>query len=94
MKKLITAKKIVNIEQPNELLIKINASAVNPSDYKNVEGLFPFTTTPRVPGRDFCGTVVDGPPEWMGKVVIGTGGKNGFIEDGSHAEYITAQPDA
>ncbi|CAG8675851.1 5768_t:CDS:2, partial [Paraglomus brasilianum] len=42
------------IRQPNELLIKINASAVNPSDYKNVEGLFPFTTTPRVPGRDFC----------------------------------------
>jgi len=24
----------------------------------------------------------------MGKVVIGTGGKNGFIEDGSHAEYV------
>jgi NADPH:quinone reductase-like Zn-dependent oxidoreductase len=46
------------------------------------------TTLPRVPGRDFAGVVVDGPREWLGAQVWGTGGDVGFTRHGSHAEYL------
>src|SRR6476619_4832354 len=46
------------------------------------------TTLPRVPGRDYAGTVVDGPVEWIGAEVWGTGGEIGYTIDGSHAELI------
>jgi NADPH2:quinone reductase len=55
---------------------------------KNVEGKMEHTTLPRVPGRDYAGTVVGGPPEWMGAEVWGTGGEIGYSIDGSHAELI------
>lgn len=74
-------------------LIQIRASAINPSDVGNVEGRFPNTTLPRVPGRDFAGVVVQGPAESIGKKVWGTGGTNGFDRDGSHAEYIIIPSD-
>ena len=35
---------------------------------------------------DFAGVVVDGPTEWIGVEVWGTGGDVGFSRDGSHAE--------
>jgi NADPH2:quinone reductase len=43
---------------------------------------------PRIPGRDFAGVVVKGPPEMIGKEVWGTGGDIGFTRDGSHAQFI------
>ncbi|KAI9695929.1 MAG: hypothetical protein M1836_006046 [Candelina mexicana] len=76
---------------PDHCLIQIRASAINPSDYSNVAGGFPNTTTPRTPGRDYAGVVVKGPASEVGKRVWGTGGSNGFDKDGSHAEYITAK---
>ena len=69
-------------------IIKIAAGAINPSDVKNVEGAMEDTTLPRVPGRDYAGTVVGGPPEWMGAEVWGTGGEIGYSIDGSHAELL------
>ena len=69
---------------PGESLVKILASAINPADFKNVEGMFPTTTLPRVPGRDFAGRVEGG--EQDGLEVWGTGGENGFTRDGTHAE--------
>lgn len=69
-------------------LIQVRASAINPSDVGNVEGRFEVTTLPRTPGRDFAGTVVNGPRETIGKHVWGTGGTNGVDRDGSHAEYL------
>ncbi len=42
------------------------------------------TTLPRVPGRDYAGTVVAGPAEWMGAEVWGTGGEIGYSINGSH----------
>jgi NADPH:quinone reductase-like Zn-dependent oxidoreductase len=71
-----------------EVLVRVRAAAVNPSDVKNVKGGFPQTTLPRTPGRDFAGVVEEGPPEWLGREVFGTGGGLGFTRDGSHAEYI------
>jgi NADPH:quinone reductase-like Zn-dependent oxidoreductase len=69
-------------------VVAVRAASVNPSDLKNVGGVMEGTVLPRVPGRDFAGIVVDGPPEWRGAEVWGTGGDVGFTLDGSHAEYL------
>jgi NADPH:quinone reductase len=69
-------------------IIQIVAGSVNPSDVKNGAGRMHQTTLPRVPGRDYSGVVVDGPAEWIGQEVWGTGGDVGFTRDGSHAEFI------
>ena len=72
-----------------EVLIEVHAAAVNRSDVLNARGSFPFTTLPRIPGRDFAGVVVEGPRELVGTEVWGTGGGElGFIRDGSHARYL------
>jgi NADPH:quinone reductase len=70
-------------------IVQIIAASVNPSDVKNVAGKMEQTTLPRVPGRDYSGVVVDGPADWVGKEVWGTGGDVGFTRDGTHAEYIS-----
>ncbi|MFJ3482600.1 zinc-binding alcohol dehydrogenase family protein [Pseudomonas sp. NPDC090202] len=79
----------VPVPAPGEVLVQIKAAGLNPSDVKNVLGRFPYTTLPRVPGRDFAGVVVEGPQELIGQEVWGTGNKIGFERDGSHAGYIT-----
>jgi NADPH:quinone reductase-like Zn-dependent oxidoreductase len=71
-----------------EVLIKVEAAAVNPSDVKNVQGRMVGTTLPRIPGRDFSGVVVDGPRSVLGKEVWGCGGDLGYTRDGSHAELL------
>jgi NADPH:quinone reductase-like Zn-dependent oxidoreductase len=68
--------------------VRVEAASVNPSDVKNVAGRMSQTTLPRVPGRDYSGVVVDGPDDWLGQEVWGTGGDAGFTRDGTHAEYI------
>lgn len=72
-----------------EVLVQIKAAGLNPSDVKNVLGRFPYTTLPRIPGRDFAGVVVDGPQALVGQEVWGTGRDLGFFADGSHAQYLT-----
>lgn len=69
-----------------EVLVKIAATAINPSDVKNVAGHFK-STTPRVPGRDFAGIIVDGEGR-EGEQVWGSGPGFGVTRDGVHAEYI------
>jgi NADPH:quinone reductase-like Zn-dependent oxidoreductase len=77
-----------------EAVIQVRAASVNPSDVKNVAGAMQGTILPRVPGRDFAGVVVDGPPDWLDVPVWGTGGDVGFTRDGSHAELMTIPVDA
>jgi NADPH:quinone reductase len=78
-----------------ELLIEVHAAAVNRSDVLNARGSFPFTTLPRIPGRDFAGVVVEGPREFVGTEDWGTGGGElGFIRDGSHARYLPVSRNA
>lgn len=72
----------------DQVLVQIKAAGLNPSDVKNVLGRFPYTTVPRIPGRDFAGVVVDGPRELVGQEVWGTGKELGFYADGSHAQYV------
>lgn len=73
---------------PDTAIVKVAAGAISPSDVKNVEGKMEHTTLPRVPGRDYAGTVVRGPAEWVGAEVWGTGGEIGYSIDGSHADLI------
>jgi NADPH2:quinone reductase len=69
-------------------VVKVAAGSITPSDVKNVEGKMEGTTLPRVPGRDYAGTVVEGPADWIGAEVWGTGGEIGYSINGSHAELI------
>ena len=68
-------------------VVAVRAASINPSDVGNVAGRFPYTTLPRIPGRDYSGVVVEGPADWIGVEVWGTGDA-GFTVDGSHAELI------
>lgn len=78
-----------------EVLVEVRAAGLNPSDLKNVLGRFPYTTTPRIPGRDFSGVVVEGPPELQGKAVWGGTGKGfSFTRDGCHAQYVVVPANA
>ena len=72
----------------DEALVRVRAAGLNPSDLKNVLGRFPYTTVPRIPGRDFAGVVEAGPGKWQGRAVWGSGKGIGFVRDGSHAEYL------
>ncbi|MCF5139175.1 quinone oxidoreductase family protein, partial [Pseudomonas lactis] len=78
----------VPVPSAGEVLVQINAAGLNPSDVKNVLGRFPYTTLPRIPGRDFAGVVVEGPQALLGQAVWGTGRDLGFFADGSHAQYL------
>jgi NADPH:quinone reductase len=72
----------------NSAIVQVRSASVNPSDVKNVSGHFDHTVPPRIPGRDFSGVVVEGPAEWVGQAVWGTGGDIGFTHDGTHAQYL------
>ena len=73
---------------PDEVLVRVQAASINPSDVKNVQGLMKHTTLPRTPGRDFAGVVESGPDNLVGVEVWGTGGDLGFTRDGTHTEYL------
>jgi NADPH:quinone reductase len=72
---------------PGDVLVQVQASAVNPSDVKNVAGAF-HTPLPRIPGRDYSGTVVAGSASWQGKEVWGSGPAFGVARDGAHAQFV------
>ena len=82
------------VPKAGEVLVKVLAAAINPSDVKNVLGKMAETATPRVPGRDFAGRVISGDSRWEGKAVFGTGGNLGFGRDGSHAEFVAVPVEA
>jgi len=69
-------------------VVAVKSASVNPSDVKNVSGHFARTTLPRIPGRDFSGIVAQGPAEWIGAEVWGTGGDIGSTRDGTHAQSV------
>jgi NADPH:quinone reductase len=91
---LIVAELPVPAPRADEVLVKVVAAAINPSDVKNVQGKMSQTKLPRVPGRDFAGRVVSGDSHWRGRPVFGTGGDLGFGRDGSHAEFVTVPVEA
>lgn len=74
-----------------EALVELYASAINPSDVKNVAGVFK-AALPRIPGRDFAGVVVAG-DGWKGREVWGSGAGFGVWRDGTHAQYVVVGSD-
>jgi NADPH:quinone reductase len=77
-----------------EVLVVVAAAGVNPSDAKAALGLMPHAVFPRTPGRDFAGTVVEGPPEWIGKAVFGSSGELGIQRNGTHATHVAVEASA
>jgi NADPH:quinone reductase-like Zn-dependent oxidoreductase len=75
-----------------EALVEVRAAAINPSDVKNVAGVFK-ASLPRVPGRDYAGVVTAG-EGWKGKEVWGSGAGFGVIRDGAHAQYVVVALDS
>lgn len=75
-----------------EVLVEVHASAINPSDVKNVAGLF-NASLPTTPGRDYAGLVVAGDPAWRGKKVWGSGAGFGMVRNGAHAQYLAVASD-
>jgi NADPH2:quinone reductase len=73
-----------------EVLVRVIAASINPSDLKNVQGMMrEQTSLPRIPGRDFAGVIEQGPENCINQEVWGCGGGAlGFTRDGSHAEYV------
>jgi len=77
----------------DEVVVRVHAAAVNPSDVKAATGLMPYAVFPRTPGRDFAGTVVAGPAELIGKEVFGSSGDLGIRRDGSHGTHVIVPRD-
>src|ERR1700719_836620 len=89
---VLTIKEIPKPEpRKGDVLIQIKATAINPSDVKNVAGHFK-SPLPRVPGRDYAGVVVAGDAE-KGLEVWGSGAGFGVTRDGAHAEYVVVPSD-
>jgi NADPH:quinone reductase len=84
----------LSIPEPGagEVLVQVHASGVNPSDVKDVAGAF-HASLPRIPGRDYAGTVVAGSDAWKGKEVWGSGSGFGVARDGAHAQYVVVPID-
>jgi NADPH2:quinone reductase len=78
--------------RPGQALVELHASAVNPSDVKNVAGAF-HSPLPRIPGRDYAGMVAAG-DAWTGKEVWGSGAGLGVTRDGTHARYVVVDLDS
>ena len=78
----------------HEVLVEIQAAAVNPSDAKAATGLMPYAVFPRTPGRDFAGKVVAGPDSLIGKLVFGSSGDLGIRQDGAQASHLIVEADA
>jgi NADPH2:quinone reductase len=81
-------------ERDQDALVEIAAAAVNPSDVKAAMGMMPYAVFPRTPGRDFSGTVIDGPRELIGGQVFGSSGDLGIRGDGTHASHLVVEAKA
>jgi NADPH:quinone reductase-like Zn-dependent oxidoreductase len=79
---------------PGEILVRVEAAGVNPSDVKAALGFMPQAVFPRTPGRDFAGEIVDGPTSLIGQKVWGSGGDIGITRDGSHGRYLRLPQEA
>jgi NADPH:quinone reductase len=77
-----------------EVLVQIRAAGINRSDVSAAIGRMPQALWPRTPGRDWAGTVVEGPSGLIGHEVFGAGGDLGITRDGTHASHLVVPCDA
>lgn len=95
----LTTSQPIPVPAPGELLVRVHASAIQPSDILNMRGSFGLTTFPRIPGRDFSGVIVasggPAPPYPLDTAVFGSSGStHSYTVDGFHAEYAVVPADA
>jgi NADPH:quinone reductase-like Zn-dependent oxidoreductase len=76
---------------PGEVLVRVEAAGLNPSDQKNVLGAFK-ATLPRTPGRDLAGEIISG--DRKGTHVWASLPGFGNTHDGTHAQFVAAPLDA
>jgi NADPH:quinone reductase-like Zn-dependent oxidoreductase len=77
-----------------EVLVEVHAAGINRSDVSAAIGRMPQALWPRTPGRDWAGTVVEGPSSLIGREVFGAGGDLGITRDGTHASHLVLPRDA
>jgi len=75
---------------PNEVIVQVSAAGINRADVATVAGAFK-SSTPRTPGRDFAGVIVEGAA--TGLEVWGSGESMGINRDGAHAEFVSVPRD-
>lgn len=84
--------KLVQVDTPRagagEALVKVEAVGLHQADVEVAYGRLARPPLPRVPGRDFAGTVVAGPKEWLDRRVFGTGGELGRTVSGTLAGCV------
>jgi NADPH2:quinone reductase len=78
----------------DEVLVEVSAAGVNRSDVAAAMGRMPQAAWPRTPGREWSGTVVEGPGDLAGREVFGAGGDLGITRNGSHATHLVVHRDA
>jgi NADPH:quinone reductase-like Zn-dependent oxidoreductase len=71
---------------PGEVLVEVNAAAVNPLDLANTAGLL-GTPLPMIPGVDFAGVVVSA-GDLNGQAVWGSAPQLGMQRPGTHAQFV------
>jgi NADPH2:quinone reductase len=76
---------------PDQVVVEVKSTGINPSDVKATLGMMPHAVWPRTPGRDYAGVVIDGPREWIGREVWGSGGELGIRRDGTHATHLIVE---
>jgi|SRR5271165_144523 len=74
----------------DEVIVQVSAAGINRADVAAVAGAFK-SGTPRTPGRDFAGVIVEG--AGAGLEVWGSGESMGINRDGAHAEFVTVPRD-
>jgi NADPH:quinone reductase len=70
---------------PGEVVVQVRAAGINRADVAAVAGAFK-SKTPRTPGRDFAGVIVEGRDRGM--EVWASGESMGINRDGADAEFV------
>ncbi|MEM7723735.1 MAG: zinc-binding dehydrogenase [Pseudomonadota bacterium] len=77
--------------KPGEVLVRLAASPINPSDLMTLEGEYGIAATPPlIPGLEGAGIVVEAGPGMLGRYLIGKRVSCASAAGGMWAEYITA----
>ena len=82
----------VRVPEPDEVLIRVAAAAVNPADLGMREGRYRWADPvrfPLVPGYDVAGTVVAGPEVWPEGLPVVAITAHKATQTGGYAEYVT-----
>ncbi len=82
----------VPVPGPGEVLVRMEAAPINPSDIGFLNGGYGGKTTPRIPGFEGSGTVVAAGPGILPRMLLGRRvACSAATAGGSWAEYLAAR---